>query len=47
MQKKNTKSEDIYFDNSFKEMLKPKNLLFFPKPSTDHRRDFEVKVGGD
>ena len=39
-EKKNTKSEDIYFDNSFKEMLKPKNLLFFPQSSIDDRRDF-------
>ena len=44
---KSLKTEDIYFDDSFKEMLEPENLLFFPQPSTDDRRDFEVNVGGD
>ena len=28
-------------------MLAPENLMFFPQPSTDDRRDFEVNVGGD
>ena len=28
-------------------MLKPENLIFFPQPSIDDRRDFEVKVSGD
>ena len=44
---KSIKTEDIYFDNSLKQMLVPENLMFFPQPSTKNRRDFEVNVGGD
>ena len=44
---KSIKTEDIYFDNSLKQMFVPENLMFFPQPSTKNRRDFEVNVGGD
>ena len=44
---KSIKTEDIYFYDSLKQMLVPENLMFFPQPTTDDRRDFEVNVGGD
>ena len=44
---KSIKTENIYFDNSLKQMLVPENLMFFLQPSTNDRRDFEVNVGGD
>ena len=44
---KSIKPEDIYFDDSLKQMLAPENLMIFSQPSTDDRRDFEVNVGGD
>ena len=34
------KAEDIYIDDSLKD------INFFPAPSTDDRRDFEIKVSG-
>ena len=37
-EKNDIKTEDIYIDD---------NIQFFPKPSTDDRKDFEIKVGGD
>ena len=40
--KSNIKTEYIYIDDSYFD-----NLQFFPKPSTDDRKDFEIKVGGD
>ena len=40
--KNNIKTEDIYFDDNYLD-----NIQFFPKPSTDDRKDFEIKVGGD
>ena len=44
---KSIKTGDIYFDHSLKQMLDPENPIFFPQPSTDDRRDFEVNVSGD
>ena len=32
-------TEDIYFDDSLKNLAKP---IYFPQPSTDDRRDFEM-----
>ena len=40
--KSNIKTEYIYIDDNYFD-----NLQFFPKPSTDDRKDFEIKVGGD
>ena len=41
-EKSDIKTEDIYiYDNYLY------NIQFFPKPSTDDRKDFEIKVGGD
>ena len=40
--KSNIKTEYIYIDDSYFD-----NLQFFPKPSTDDRKDFEIKVGRD
>ena len=37
-EKNDIKTKDIYIDD---------NIQFFPKPSTDDRKDFEIKVGGD
>ena len=40
--KSDTKTENIYADDNYLD-----NIQFFPKPSTDDRKDFEIKVGGD
>ena len=42
---KSIKTEDVYFDDSLRQILEPENLVFFLQPSTDDRRDFEVNVG--
>ena len=44
---KSIETEDIYLDDSLKQLLNPENQLFFPQPSTDDRKDFEVTVSGD
>ena len=41
-EKSDIKTEDIYTDDNYLD-----NIQFFPKPSTDDRKDFEIKVGGD
>ena len=40
--KRDIKTEDIYIDDNYL-----RNIQFFHKPSTDDRKDFEIKVGGD
>ena len=35
-------TEDIYIDDSLRELAKP---IYFPQPSTDDRRDFEIGIG--
>ena len=40
-------TEDIYIDDSLKDMLYPCDPIYFPKPSTDDREDFELNVSGD
>ena len=44
---KSIETEDIYLDDSLKQLLNPENPLFFLQPSTDNRKDFEVTVSGD
>ena len=41
-EKSHIKTEYIYIDDNYLD-----NIQFFPKPSTDDRNDFEIKVGGD
>ena len=41
------KTEDIYIDDSWRDMLYPDEPLYFPQPSTDDRKDFKVNVTGD
>ena len=41
------KTEDIYIDNSLRDMLYPDDPMYFPQPSTDDRKDFELNVSGD
>ena len=41
------KTEDIYIDDSLRDMLYPGNPMFFPQPSTDDRKDFELNVSGN
>ena len=41
-EKSDIKTEDIYIDDNCLD-----NIQFFPKPSTDDRKDLEIKVGGD
>ena len=40
-------TEDIYIDDSLKDMLYPCDPICFPKLSTDNRKDFELNVSGD
>ena len=40
-------TEDIYIDNSLKDMLYRGVPIYFPQPSTDDRKDFELNVSGD
>ena len=40
-EKNDIKTEDIYTDDNYLD-----NIQFFHKPSTDDRKDFEIKVGG-
>ena len=35
-------TEDIYIDDSWRDLAKP---IYFPQPSTDDRRDFEIDIG--
>ena len=41
------KTEDIYIDDSLRDMLYPGEPMYFPQPSTDDRRDFELNVSED
>ena len=41
------KTEDIYIDDSLRDMLYPDDPMYFPQPSTDDRKDFELNVSGD
>ena len=34
------KTEDIYIDDSLRDMLYPDDPMFFPQPSTDDRKEF-------
>ena len=38
------KTEDIYIDDSLRDLLYPGEPLYFPQPSTDDRKDFEINV---
>ena len=39
------KTEDIYIDESLRDMLYPGGEeLYFPQPSTDDRKDFEINI---
>ena len=40
-------TEDIYIDDSLRDMLYPGDPIYFPQPSTGDRKDFEVNVTGD
>ena len=40
-------TEDIYIDDSLKDMLYPGDPIYFPQPSTDDKKDFELNVRGD
>ena len=40
-------TEDIYIDDSLRDMLYPNEPIYFSQPSTDDRKDFEVNVTGD
>ena len=44
---KSIETEDIYIDDSLRQLFNPENQLFFLLPSTDGRKDFEVNVSGD
>ena len=41
------KTEDIYIDDSLRDMLYSGDPMFLPQPSTDDRKDFELNVSGD
>ena len=38
------KTEDIYIDDSLRDLLSPGEPLYFPQSSTDNRKDFEINV---
>ena len=38
------KAEDIYIDDSLRDLLYPSEPLYFPQPSIDDRKDFEINV---
>ena len=38
------KSEEIYIDDSLRDLLYQGEPLYFPQPSTDDRKDFEINV---
>ena len=40
-------AEDIYIDDSLKDMLYPGDPIYFLQPSTDDRKIFELNVSGD
>ena len=40
-------TEDIYIDDSLRNMLYPNEPIYFSQPYTDDRGDFEVSVAGD
>ena len=40
-------TEDIYIDDSLRDMLYPDDPIYFPQTLTDDRKDFEVNVTGD
>ena len=40
-------TEDIYIDDSLKDMPYPGNPIYLPQQSTDDRKDFELNVSGD
>ena len=44
---KSIETEDIYIDDSLRQLFNPENQLFFLLPSTDGRKDFEVNVSGE
>ena len=38
------KTEDIYTDDSLRDLLYPGDPIYFPQPSTDNQKDFEINV---
>ena len=44
---KSIETEDIYLDDSLRQLLSSENQLIFSQPSTDDRTDFEVNVSRD
>ena len=38
------KTEDIYIDDSLRDLLYPGDPIYFPQPSTNDRKDFEINV---
>ena len=38
------KTEDIYIDDSLRDLLYPRDPIYFPQPSTDDRKDFEIFI---
>ena len=39
-----TKTEDIYIDESLRDLVYPGDPIYFPQPSTDDRKDFEINI---
>ena len=38
------KTEDIYIDDSLRDLLYPGDPIYFSQPSTDDQKDFEINV---
>ena len=39
-----TKTEDIYIDDSLRDLLYPGNQIYFPQPSAEDWKDFEINI---
>ena len=46
-EKNDIKTEIFFIDDSLRKMFNPQELIFFPQPSTDDRKDFEINVSGN
>ena len=38
------KTEDIYIDDSLRDLLYPREPIYFPQPFTNNSKDFEINV---
>ena len=46
-EKNDIKTEVFFIDDSLRKMFNSEEPIFFPQPSTDDRKDFEINVSGN